>query len=559
VSKVPTAAEAARRRRELGEYGVSRDMSPGPAEGQPRITLTCPVCSTLIHATADQVGQELACPDCDTLVAVTPPAEIEQKRRPSAAPVEGYALWDEVEGAAVGRRPAEQAYVPATCPVCKTFMQVLADQVGRQIVCPDCGEPMVVPPPVKAGRKAGRRAPELGEYALHEEEEGPLAGARGEESAVFPLHCPQCNTLIYAGRDQVGQQMVCGDCEAWFVVPPPPPPKRKLDLRSQAGEVYDVGESVEVPQYEPVVLTAGARIRPGAGSAADRDKEATRARPGPPPRWTFFSGVFGFPAYRNSWSRWVGLSLGLIVPLSIGRVALNLAMAPAGPWAAAAPWIAAAWLCGVTFVFGSIWAVVGFAYCLSIVRDTADGYNEVENWPEALFLDWIGEFFFLTCSLSVSVLAGLAAGRVLAWCGVAGWPAVFGCVVLMFPLILLAMLETNSPLNPFSLPVWRSLFTAWWAWGLFYVETTLLVAAAGGLAWLAAIYVPVVGIALAAPVLVAALMIYFRLLGRLAWRCGGGRPKARRDRRNRPEVAIRKTDPPSRAAEAQGDLRPQPE
>jgi hypothetical protein len=252
-------------------------------------------------------------------------------------------------------------------------------------------------------------------------------------------------------------------------------------------------------------------------AAVDRDQEAGLVRTRPPPRWTFFSGIFGFPAYRNSWPRWVGLSAGLLVPLLLGQLAVKLAIAGSGIWV-----YVAMVFCALTFVFGLIWTVVAFVSCLSILRDTAYGYHDVENWPEAVFQDWVGEFFFLICSLTVSVLPGLAIGHMLESAGIADWPSVWISLVLIFPVSLLAMLETNSPLNPFSLPVWRSLLYAWWAWGLFYIETTVLIAALGGLALLAAIYVPVVGMVLAAPLLVATLMVYFRLLGRLAWRCGEG-------------------------------------
>ncbi len=511
----------------MGEYRVSEGMGSSPAGEQPHLTVTCPVCSTLIRAAEDQVGQEVRCPDCDTPVVVVRPVEIERKKSLPAVPIEEYAFCEEVDPSAPGSRPADQTYVPVTCPVCRTFMQVPEDQVGQEIVCPDCREPMVVPPRVERHEAKSVPEVEFGEYALREEEEDSFSDAQGAEPARFPVRCPLCDTLMHAGRDQVGQQMVCRDCETWFVVPRPPAPKRKPDLRAGAGDVYDVGDSIEVPEYRPLIPPPRWRPRPGLESAADRDQEAGPVRTRPPPRWTFFSGIFGFPAYRNSWPRWVGLSAGLLVPLLLGQLAVKLAMAPAGPWIGAIPWIASMVLCGLALVLGLMWSVVAFVSCLSILRDTAYGCHDVENWPEAVFLDWVGEFFFLIGSLTVSVLPGLGIARALESAGIAGWPSVWISIVLIFPVSLLAMLETNSPLSPFSLPVWRSLLYAWWAWGLFYVETTVLIAAAGLLVLLAAIYVPFLGMMLAAPLLVATLMIYFRLLGRLAWRCGEGAARGR--------------------------------
>lgn len=492
------------------------------------MVVTCPVCHTLIYAAEDQVGQRVACPDCDTRVLVPPPVAVEKKRPPPGVPVEEYAFREEVEGWAPGLPWADQIYVPVTCPVCKTFMQIPEDQVGQQIVCPDCRVPLVVPPPRVAADKE-KHVPEFEreEYALRDEPDGSRPAAKTEEQALFPAHCPLCDSLMYVGRDQVGQRTVCGDCETSFVVPRPPEPKRKPDLRAQAGDVYGVGGSIEVPEYKPAVPTSERAFRPGVGVAADRRRRADPAGTRPPPRWTFFSGVFGFPAYRNSWSHWLGLSLGLIIPVWLGQLLMSFVMNLTGLGGDVARLVLTMLLCGITFAVGSIWAVTAFVCCLSILHDTANGYHDVENWPEALFLDWIGDFFFLICSLTVSVLPGLGIGQLLEPSGVPIWLSTSVSAVLLFPLTLLAMLETNSPLNPFSLPVWRSLLSGWWAWGLFYIETTILTAAAGGLAWLAAIEVPspILGITLVIPLLVATMMIYFRLLGRLAWHCGGRPPR----------------------------------
>ena len=252
VFEVPTPAEAARRHRDVGEYRVSEGMGRSPVADQPHVTVKCPVCSTLIRAAEDQVGRQVTCPDCDTPVVVPPPAEVEEKKSPSPAlgdlgPVEQYAFCEEADDSAPGARPADQTYVGVTCPVCKTFMQVPEDQVGQQIVCPDCRVPMVVRPPAATGQEQGVPAAQLGEYELREEDDASSFGPREVDPTRFSVHCPLCNTLMHAGRDQVGRRMVCGDCETSFVVPPAPEPKRKRDLAAEAGEVYGVGDATEVP------------------------------------------------------------------------------------------------------------------------------------------------------------------------------------------------------------------------------------------------------------------------------------------------------------------------
>ena len=66
-----------------------------------------------------------------------------------------------------------------------------------------------------------------------------------------------------------------------------------------------------------------------------------------------------------------------------------------------------------------------------------------------------------------------------------------------------------------------SLPANWWAWGLFYIETTALTVVSGFLFLLMPHFLGFFGLAPAALILSAALMIHARLLGRLAWHCGG--------------------------------------
>jgi len=62
-----------------------------------------------------------------------------------------------------------------------------------------------------------------------------------------------------------------------------------------------------------------------------------------------------------------------------------------------------------------------------------------------------------------------------------------------------------------------SLIRAWRVWAIFYAESAMLAAVANGLALAAVVWVPWLGLFLAAILLTAAMMIYFRMLGRLAW------------------------------------------
>jgi hypothetical protein len=68
-----------------------------------------------------------------------------------------------------------------------------------------------------------------------------------------------------------------------------------------------------------------------------------------------------------------------------------------------------------------------------------------------------------------------------------------------------------------SWTVLRNMVPIWWGWLFFYAETGVLF-----LLWLVPtvvlfIFQPFVIVLLSAPVLAAVVLIYFRLIGRLAW------------------------------------------
>ena len=290
------------------------------------------------------------------------------------------------------------------------------------------------------------------------------------------------------------------------------------DPGQQPAEEYGVLETTDTRPHEFPFDTRGRRA--AIGQAADAGGQRARDLPAsahlPLPRWPLLAGVFNFPWQRGVRTRWLGLSLGLLVPLGFASVVV--------------------WLGGVDFIFfptacvsSLIWGAVAFSNAVAIVRDTAAGNLRVENWPEGLFLNWIDESLYVFNSLLVLIVVlGLGILFFAQPRDTITNLVMLASVLVLFPIVLLSMLETDSPLNPLSLPTWRSLLTAWWAWGLFYIESIPLSIAVGGLlpacvsvlGWLA---IPVVAV-----VFVGAMMIYFRLLGRLALCCAAA---SRQDQR----------------------------
>ena len=493
--------------RPLEEYAVRDGTDWTPEPDVQYVTLICTVCQARLHATVDRVGREIVCPDCGTPAVVPPPETKEARAKKPAAPLEAYALQDEVDGDAAGPRPSQQTFVRVICSLCNTLMQAAEDQVGHQIVCPDCGTSSTVHPP--AERPAALRSGDVAVgdgagYVLAEEANRPPGQSAAEQVYVAVL-CPVCGTRLHATEDQVGKEIVCPDCDRPVVVPAAPPkPKPKPNLRVASGKDYLVGKAATVPEFKSLFVPPRWHTRlDGSGSE--------EARPLPlPPRWPMITGVFGFPFSRSARNTWLALSAGAALFLYVlvggssvgsGVVTLYCTMA------------SIAFAC----VIGLILAVAGSVRLLAVLGDTACGLDEVENWPEPPYFDWMGESFFVINAGLFSAMPWFVLTRLFDFRPTTDVLLLVEGSTLLFPIVLLAMLEANSPVSPVSSIVAVSLIRAWAAWVMFYAESAVLAVVACGFASAAVVWIPWLGLFLAAILLTAAIMIYFRLLGRLAW------------------------------------------
>ena len=179
---------------------------------------------------------------------------------------------------------------------------------------------------------------------------------------------------------------------------------------------------------------------------------------------------------------------------------------------------------GMAVLWLSIWSFSFAAHCmLAIVEETSAGADQILSWPESDWREWMWHFLHVGYVLAVSISLGFVLGQLAGlWLPQGGWVWPLA-VFLLFPILLLSSVDANSPFVPLSRRVRRSLIRVGWAWLIVYVLSGLLWAALLGALWgLAELHeflAPVLG----APLLAAALLIYARLLGRLAWRVANQR------------------------------------
>jgi hypothetical protein len=421
--------------------------------------------------------------------------------------------------------------IDVICVACGARVRIRRGRVGRVYKCPKCTEvlnigkswdeavaellagpaPVVQPPAPLPGIAAQSQSATPGsddEYRVLPGVDQPSPGSTAY-SKYFPVLCPLCHTRMYATEAQVGEKLECPDCRRSVVVPPAPPPKPKPKRWSE-----DDGKEVPL------------------GAACDRETafEAVKSRielhprdmpeheDAPLPEWPLVKGVFSFPGYFTVWPRWIAYSIWLAVVLVLVNLSINLLINGMANGINGAGMAMAAVICIMlsSISGGSLW--LGFSgLLLSVLEDTSDGVDKIENWPETIFSNLRASYFTFN-ALIFSALPGVALGSLFVSGGEPhGWLAAPASVVIFFPFVLLSMLAHDSPMIPIERMVWRSLTSARSAWVGFYVESFLVL----GLGGAAAVFawrrggIPI--LSLAAVVIVAALLIYFRMLGRLGW------------------------------------------
>ncbi len=338
---------------------------------------------------------------------------------------------------------------------------------------------------------------------------------------LLRFSCPQCLARLTVPAALAGRRTRCSHCQAAFKVPFPTGEAAVEDypLSPEAQAVpRPAGETGEYALVEEAHHAAGEdyRLAGGAEATASETAPAADGLTPPPepvyqrpvlPRRPLLSGTFSFPYSRGARLYAAGLALGAAVVLASVRECREDVL------------ILCAIYLVVSVMLGVMWFALASACALAVVRDTANGCDEVQTWPGLAIFDWIADLVYPFTALCASMLPGAALGWLLARLGLPGDVVASLVVFFLFPIVLLSMLDNDSPLGTVSAPVWHTLRIAGRGWAGFYLATAALLAAAGAAFWAvgrAGAFLQTAGGGL---ILAAVWVIYFRLLGRLAWYC----------------------------------------
>jgi DNA-directed RNA polymerase subunit M/transcription elongation factor TFIIS len=487
--------------------------------------VSCPGCGAQYEFPASMVGRRGSCASCGTLFTVPPARSVAHEKTTNVTPSRGTIFDDE-------ERESSPQYIAVECHVCQTRMYGQPDQIGKELKCPDCGARTKVLPPPKKKAKNVPAALEGEQYELYDADVQPLpSDLIATQPKYIAIKCRQCDTMMYAAENDVGQTIVCPDCGRRHTVQAPPRPKQKRSVLAAAGDTPKLD-----PAFAPVERPPA--LAPEMTQKIEQELDATpygqalaeARRTGKPltvdsrgrpilPRWPLVTGVWRMLVTEEVITRWILLSIvlgfagqflgeALLTPIQGMAEAVKLIFAVIGGF------LAAAWL-----------AMAG-PFMVAIVGESSDGKDTLNQPPRLLAFDWFGEMFSVVMAGSLAGLCGLGAwelARMVSWTPFMSASFVTFVVVVVLPVALLSTLLEGTPFGVLSPRLLRSFAPCAGAWLQFYVQTIALAALVVGAGWIVWNKVNPQGgnttavVWLVGPIAVAALLVDMRLLGRLAW------------------------------------------
>jgi hypothetical protein len=270
----------------------------------------------------------------------------------------------------------------------------------------------------------------------------------------YRIICRTCGTPMFLKLDRVGKKVSCSDCHSTFVVPPPPagwsPVKKKIELQD---------DGFDVPLSAPEVAQSANTLESQRTSANEYLDNARQS----------IDRTFGFltdPTAVGQLVLYGFLFSGVFALAQFSKTKVDGGGFEGGGYLLV--------LFIFTAVVSTIVALPMLSAGLALLESVANHQRRVAEWPNFNVFDNMGEILVILFSLLGSLLPGMLVGGLIGRSGGAEWlmlTGMMGTCFLLFPILMLSMLDNGSPLQPFSGAVMTSIPQVPEAWGGYYLKT----------------------------------------------------------------------------------------
>lgn len=455
-------------------------------------TVQCPQCQTAVDVRKAVGGSRIDCPYCSQSFIL-----------PGFDPPGGGASGGGWSGTTPPSTDDDDDWLnlgdlPPLPPVTPDFPGVLDDFT-------DASDESSQPPTADTWDEDGHPpAQKVGDLAstFDERAEGTdSSGQKIEYQTHYRVRCPACGTQNDVTAKQAGKQIRCRDCFTMVRVLRPPRVVRKVKI-----------DMTEAPAFQFTPLKdAGDRpndpFRKSATEYLEAASKTEKTEPKPdtdvPSIREWAIAVFGIFTQIGVLAHWLILStiasVVAVVVLMIDAEMLMVGLFAAGVF------------------FGAVVLACGF----TIMQSIANEEESVEGWPITLEpMEWLAPSMFCFAAAGLAYGPGWFIGYMTFGNSLTTVCMAMISTFLIFPFVLLSMLDMQSIFVPFSADVGRSVTRCEEAWGGFYFSSGVVFFFTFLIFTLAsALPLPLTAV-MSIFIGVAAEFIYFAMLGRLAHAIG---------------------------------------
>lgn len=454
----------------------------------------CPNCHKKFRVGSQHVGRSARCVGCQVMFVITP--------RSDGLPTEEVAA-DPIE------------YIGINCMTCETRYYGTQRELNLPLPCPDCGTLNVLRRRLKRDVAQRPAALDGEQYELWEGEDQPwgIELAR-RQSPLVRVMCDHCETITYVGPELVGSLATCADCGKQTAVRAPQAERPAGPQPVRSGDEYQLDDtwsgSLEPSTVTPVYEKLHAEVTPEERDRQIRLVATDRGSRPKLPAQPLVTGYHSFFTGPGIVIRWFTFSLMSTIAAALTLLAASMAFNGLGT-------ILALFLVIFAFVIAVLCFAAASACAVAILAESSEGNSHIHEWPSTNPTDWMMETMVVLLALGAAGLPGGGAAFLLNVPAPVATGMSLVSIWLCFPITLLSSLEGASPFSLLMPGVLGSLFRFGPSWVQFYILSGLLLTVvAGGIALVLSIS-PATAISLI-PVGWLGAALYFRLLGRLAWR-----------------------------------------